>query len=77
MERKQSRRVFTEPKDPRLVGVLNSRRLAPGKVIANIDRDMTPLVNAFAEQLMREEGLRDDIVVGPPGCGGCNRVDFD
>lgn len=66
MERKPSRRVFTEPKDPRLVGVFNSRRLALGKVIANIDRDMTPLVNAFARKLKREEGLREDIIVGPP-----------
>lgn len=77
MEQEPSRRVFTEPQDPRLVRVLNSRRLTPGKVIAKIDRDVTPLVNAFAEQLKREEGLRDDVVVGPPGCGGCNRIDFD
>lgn len=66
MEQESSRRVFTEPQDTRLVRVLNSRRSAPGEVIARIDRDMTPLVNAFAERLKREEGLRDDVLVGPP-----------
>lgn len=62
----KEKRVFIEPQDPRLVDVLNSRPPTIEQVEAGLERDMKHLVDAFAKQLSREEGLRDDIIVGPP-----------
>ncbi len=56
-------RVFTEPKNPILTRVLNSRSPTVEQVLQGLERNAAPLVKRFAKRLKSQEGLRDDILV--------------
>ncbi len=57
-----AKRTFLD-KEERLLQVESSPSIQPNEVKEQLERDMKPLVDSFAKQLRKEEGLRDDVVV--------------